>query len=397
MTASPASTPASAWAPIPPETLKRAARILVIKLDELGDFVLVTPFLRGLRAAAPQARIMMAVTAPVLALADGCPDVDAMVTPVGDVAGGRFSFRGRTPDDVQAFAAAFRAGFDLVVTPRFDVDRNGAATLAAASRAPVRLGYSERVTPWKADGNRGFDAAYTHPLAAGPVRHEVERNLDLLAALGAADPGGGAVDIHLTAAEREAAAVLLGHLPGGRPRRLLAVAPTTVIPRKNYPIDRFADLADRVVRELGIDGAVLLGTAEGAPRAAHLSAALPCATLDLTGRTGVREAAAVIAAADALLAVDTGPAHMAAAVGTPVAVLFCQPEGGDPQSPYAPERFRPWGRDVLVLQPPHATAPCIDKCLSSEAHCIAAIDPATASARIAAFFAPKLDGRAPRR
>lgn len=66
--------------------------------------MLATPFLRGLRASAPQARIVMAVTEPVLALADGCPSVDALVTPVGDVAGGKFRFRGRGPGDVQAFA-----------------------------------------------------------------------------------------------------------------------------------------------------------------------------------------------------------------------------------------------------------------------------------------------------
>lgn len=374
--------------PISPDALARAARILVLKLDELGDFILCTPFLRGLRASAPQARIMLAVTAPVLPLTEGCPYVDAVVTPAGDVAGGKFTFRGRTSDELQAFAIAFRAGFDIVVTLRFDVDKNGAATLAAASRAPVRLAHSETVTPWKATGNRGFDAAYTHLLPAGPVRHEVDCNLALLEALGGAAPGGG-VELFLTAVECAGADErLAAAFPGGRPRRLLAAAPTTGIPRKNYPIDRFAAVLDGAIRALNIDGVVLLGTAEGAERAARLAAGLPCATLDLTGCTGVREAAAVIAASDALVAVDTGPAHMAAAVGTPVAALFCHPLGGDPQSPYAPERFRPWGRDVLVVQPPHALAPCTDKCLSAEPHCIAAIDPAAAAAEIAGFLSP---------
>ncbi|WP_247871842.1 glycosyltransferase family 9 protein [Azospirillum sp. TSO35-2] len=380
---------------VPPDALARAARILVIKLDELGDFILATPFLRGLRVYAPQAHIALAVTAPVLELAGEpggpCPWADAVVTPVGDVAGGKFSFRGRTPDDLQAFAAAFRAGFDLVVTLRFDVDKGGAATLAAATRAPVRLGYSETVTPWKAAGNRGFDAAYTHVLPAGPVRHEVERNLALLAALGAADPGDGTLDLPLSAAEREAAVCRLGAFPGGRPGRLLAVAPTTAIARKNYPIDRLRPLLDRVVRATGVGGLVLLGTADGVERASRLTDGMladgmPCPVLDLTGRTGVRELAAIVAASDALLAMDTGPAHMAAAVGTPVATLFCHPIGGDPQSPYAPERFRPWGDAVLVVQPPHAVAPCTDKCLSSEPHCIAAIDPGAAADRIAEFL-----------
>ena len=381
-------------AAIPPGALARAARILVIKLDELGDFVLVTPFLRGLRASAPQAQIVLVVGEPVMALAEGCPYVDAVVTPAGGMAGGTINVRGRTPGDLQTFAAAFRAGFDIAVTPRFDVDRYGAATLAAATRAPIRLAYSERVTPWKADGNRGFDAAYTHVLPAGAPRHEIDRNLALLAALGGADPGIGP-DLHLSGAERAAAARLLDGFSGGRPRRLLAVAPTTASPRKNHPVEGFAALLAPLVRDLGIGGAVLLGGAEGAGRAAALAsglaAALPGAVLDLTSRIGVRDAAAVIALSDALVGMDSGPAHIAAAVGTPVAVLSCHPTGGDPQSPYAPERFRPWGDDALVVQPLRAVPPCTDKCLSAESHCIAAIDPAAAAMRIAGFLRPLLE------
>ncbi len=291
---------------------------------------------------------------------------------------------------MQTFAEAFRAGFDIAVTLRFDFDKNGAATLAAASRAPIRLAYSEQVTPWKAANNRGFDAAYTHLLPGGPVRHEVERNLALLSALGGSDCGTG-LEIPLSAGERDAAvARIAGGFPSGRPRRLLVVAPTTIIARKNYPIDRFAELLDRVVRAAAIDGVVLLGTADGIDRAAGLAAALPCPTLDLTGRTGVREAAAVVAVADAMVAADTGPAHIAAALDRPVAALFCQPLNGDPQSPYAPERFRPWGDAVLVVQPDRAVPPCTDQCLSWEAHCIAAIEPGPAARRIAGFFRARL-------
>lgn len=385
---------------IPPGALRAARRILVLKLDELGDFVLVAPLLRALRASAPQAQIMLATSEAALPLTERCPYVDAAVTPVGDVQGGKFSFRGRTPADLHAFAAAFRAGFDVTVNARFDFDKRGAATLAAASRAPVRLAFAEDVAPWKAESNRGFDAAYTHTLPAVPaVAHEVERHLALAAALGATIPPNPKVELYLTDAEiGAAAAATAAGFPGGRPRRLLAVAPTSNVARKDYPTDAFAVLLQRLAAAGVVDGAVLTGAPADVPRAAALTAALaalpPVAgdaagfpVLDLTGRTDVRRAAATIAGCDFALAVDTGPAHMAAALGVPVAVLFCHPVDGDPAWPYAPQRFRPWTDAALVLQPATATAPCVDKCLSGEAHCIAGLDPVDAAARIAAFFA----------
>lgn len=371
-----------------PDALAGAERILVLKLDELGDFVLATPMLRALRAAAPQAQIMLAVTAPVMALTENCPHVDAVVTPTGDTAGGKFSFRGRTPADLQAFAAAFRAGFDVAINARFDFDKNGAATLAAASRAPVRLAYAENVTPWKAENNRGFDAAYTRLLPAAPiVAHEVERGLALVAALGGEIPTAPHIELYLTHAEKQAAATLLERsFPGGRPRRLLAVAPTANAPRRDYPVASLGMALSRLVAAGLFDGAALLGGVASGPRAAALAAALSCPTLDLTGRTTVREAAAVMAGCCGMAGMDSGPAHMAAALGVPAAVFSCHPADGDPAWPQAPARFRPWGEAALVLQPSAAAPPCVDKCVSAESHCIAGIDPIDAAARMAAFF-----------
>jgi protein O-GlcNAc transferase len=397
-----AAEPVEAAAPLPPppppallpgvpaDALRRAERILVIKLDELGDFVLATPFLRGLRASAPQARIHLVVSDNVVPLTEGCPHMDAVVSPVNGGTGGALNFRGRSPADLQRFAEDFRAGFDIAVTARFDFDKGGAATLAAASRAPIRLAHTERATPWKETGNRGFDAAYTHVLPAGPARHEVDSNLALLAALGGSDPGGG-VELYPNAAERAVArALLAGGFDGApwsaRPCRLLAVAPSTASDRRNYPLPSLAALVNRLAALAGFDGVVLLGVRDDAARAASLAAALAPPVLDLTGAADLRALTALLAEVDAVVAMDSGPAHMAAAVGTPVAALSCHPQGGDPLNPHAPDRFRPWGDAALVIQPPRAAAPCLDGCRAAEAHCIAGIDAASSAAEIARFF-----------
>lgn len=96
--------------------------------------------------------------------------------------------------------------------------------------------------------------------------------------------------------------------------------------------------------------------------------------------------AAVIAGCDGAVMVDTGPAHIAAAAGIPVAVLSCHPRDGLPGAPLSPLRYAPLGARVLVLQPDTAVAPCKEMCVAERAHCITAIDPDHAAAAIAAFF-----------
>ena len=73
---------------------------------------------------------------------------------------------------------------------------------------------------------------------------------------------------------------------------------------------------------------------------------------------------------------DSAPAHIAAAVGTPVAVLSCHPVDGSPTHRNSPRRFAPWGdpTSTLVVQPGSARRPCRRWCQASQAHCILAIE-----------------------
>lgn len=364
--------------------------ILVVKLDEAGDFVMATPFLRGLRAAAPQARILLAVREAVADLALTCPWVDGVIAPRPKEGGG-IDFRGITPGGLKLFAECYRAGFDLALVPRYDFDRHGATTLAANSRARLVAGFSERVTPWKAEGNQGFDRAYGLALNPPPGRHEVEQNAALLEALGARPElvDLGPLGLTLTAEDREQAQRLLGAGDDGSDGRpLIAVAPGAASPRRIYPADRLAAVVSAVAGAIDARVAVL-GTEEERPAAGVIVAALPGRTIDLTGATPLRVAAAVMAEAALAVTMDSAPAHLAAAMGVPVAVFSCHPIGGDPNHFHAPERFRPWtgGRDerALVLRPEAAVPPCTVSCLAAEAHCIAAIDPADAARRILAL------------
>ena len=111
---------------------------------------------------------------------------------------------------------------------------------------------------------------------------------------------------------------------------------------------------------------------------------------------GLRVAAAVIARCAAALCMDSGPAHMDAGVGTPVAVVSCHPVGGSDAHPQAPVRFAPQGGPdrVLVLRPPRPLPPCRDGCTRETAHCIALVDMDVAWPLLAPFLRAALERRA---
>lgn len=360
-----------------------ARRILVIKLDAAGDFLLSTPFLRGLRASAPAARIVLAVRDAVADLAAPCPHVDGVVVPtlIDGPGGARLDVRGVTPTGRTLFAEGFRGGFDRVIVARYDCDTHGAATLASQMPAKVRVGFGEAVTPWKAAMNAGFDRALTHVLGPLPGMHEVERLLSLLNAVGG-EADGTHTELYLTQDDVDGAAALLAPLGDGP---VLAVAPGAASARRVYPAPSLAAVASALSRRMGA-GIAVVGGPEDEDAARVLAHAVPGPLVDLTGRTAVRTAAAVIARADALLAMDSAPAHMAAACGTPVAVFSCHPDGGDPEHFHAPERFRPWTPRALVLRPPRGRDGCSASCTAADAHCIATIHAADAYDRIAGFL-----------
>ena len=167
--------------------------------------------------------------------------------------------------------------------------------------------------------------------------HEVERALSLVATLGYALPAG---DDGRLAVRRPAAR--------GAPvpdEPFVAVHPGATVPARSWAPARWAELvaalADRG-RRVVVTGApgerALTAGVAGSPRPE---------VVDLGGRTSLGQLAELLAAADALVVGNTGPAHLAAAVGTPVVSLF---------APTVPaERWRPWGVPLALL---HVEVPC---------------------------------------
>ena len=283
----------------------RARRILVIKLGALGDVVLAFGPFAAIRAHHPDARITLLTTAPFAELARRSPWFDAVEV---DARPRWWDLRG-----LRDLRRTLR-GHDFV----YDLQTSGRSSryFRLAGRPP-----------WS-----GIARGASHP-HANPDRdamHTVERQREQLRMAGIARVP--APDLSwLTAGGPALPAPYALLVPGAAPHR----------PAKRWPAERFGQLA-AVLAERGVRP-VVAGTAAEAPLAAAILAACPRAE-DLTGRTSLFDLAGVAARASLAVGNDTGPMHLAAAVGCPCVVLFSRDSD--------PALTAPRGR-VRVLRAPH--------------------------------------------
>lgn len=159
-------------------------RILLLRLDGIGDVVLFTPFLRALRQAHPESEITLIVQPMVYNLMEACPYIDHLLAyDWHEDRGAPLRARCRHAREyVQDHGLAGQ--YDIVLNSRWDSDYYDAGALAYFTEAPCRVAWSEHVLPSKAKLNCGYDEFYTMTLLDKRICHEVEHNLQFLTQMG---------------------------------------------------------------------------------------------------------------------------------------------------------------------------------------------------------------------
>lgn len=276
-------------------------RLLVVQTAFLGDVVLTTPLLRELRRAQPRSRLSVLTTRTGAAVLDGMACIDELI--VLD--------KGWSRSGVTSTRRVLRrlrhAAFDVAVAAHRSV-RSG--LLVRLSGAPLRIGfagapgagfYRHRI-PWRADAH-----AVRRYLALGePLGVEPER----------ADPQP---ELRPTERARRRAAALLRSV-GLRGEPFVAIAPGSVWPTKRWLPAGFARVAAAVAAR-GLTP-LLVGTPDERELCLEVAALARVPVGVLAGRTRVAELVALLAGARAVVANDSGAAHVASAVGTPVVSVF---------------------------------------------------------------------------
>lgn len=351
--------------------------ILVIRMDEIGNCVMTSGFLRELRRNRPQAHITLVVSPLVEPLFELCPHVDEVFefssgqgTSLQDVLRGAVNF---------CLRHLWERHYDLCFCPQWGVDRSWTLLLGFLSGARERVGYSEGVSPEKRESNRGYDRLLTRPLVSPPeVLHEVSRSFYLLQDFGM-DVQNDTMEVWFDDQDRLIAHRLLVNFMEDHPVAVVALGAGRAC--KKYPVERYVT-ALRSISESGMRF-VLLGGTDVDLEGSFFTRTMPRGTvLNLVGQTYLRVTAAILSMADLYIGNDTGIVHLAAALGIPVIEVLAEAaDKEDDKGIYSCyERFYPWHTPAIVLRPPHALPPCdhtavLGGCSTTMPHCICRIEP----------------------
>jgi len=302
----------------------RAPRsVLLVKLSAIGDVIHGVPVAVALRRAFPGTRIGWVVEGRTGDLLEGHPAVDRVFRPARGWA--------KRPAEWVRLRRDLR-DFDADVT----IDMQGllkSALVTALAASPIRIG------PAGADAREGSWLATTHRVASDAA-HVIERNLALLGPLGV-EPGLPRFDMPSWPDARRAMERFV-HPLGAAP---VLVNPGAGWPSKLWPEDRLAATAKRLAARHGRPVVVVWGGPREeamARRVAEASDAIPAPP------TTLLELAELCRLSALLVSSDTGPLHLAAAVGTPCVGLF---------GPVPAARNGPWGAGHAAVEPPAAARP----------------------------------------
>jgi lipopolysaccharide heptosyltransferase I len=314
-------------------------RVLIVRLGALGDIVHAIPVAVALRRAYPDARIDWIVSARHREILDLVPVIDSRIA-IND----RNDAREGMPM-LAAVGGLRRTAYDVAI------DLQGlikSALIARASAARRVIGFSRRYTREPLASllyTERHDPGGEGLFAASETRHVVRVNLGILERLGIQQPR---VEFAIEAQASESilhflntinAGVAPHHVrAAGPPGRFVLLNAGAAWPNKRWPPDRFAAVARALYDRHGLRSMVLWGPGE-APLAHAVVAAAGEAAI-AAPPTSIADLVTLSRAASLMVSGDTGPAHIASAVGTPLVGIY---------GPTRPERNGPVGNDDLAV------------------------------------------------
>jgi lipopolysaccharide heptosyltransferase II len=291
-----------------------AERVLCVRLDGIGDLLMTTPALRAVKTSRPGRQVVLLTSSAAAGVAALVPEVDEIfvydppwmkATPPLPDAAGEYAMAERLR------AARLDAAVIFTV---FSQNPLPAALLCWLAGVPRRLAHCREnpyqlLTDWVRD-----------PEPEAGIRHEVRRQLDLVAAV-----DYRTMDQRLSLAVPHAAYAAVDALLAGRGVRRdepwVLIHPGASAPSRRYPPEHFAAVGRALARDLGYQ-VIFAGSAAERTLVDTIRAHMAAPSTSVAGELDLARLAALIARAPLLIANNSGPMHMAAALGTPVASLY---------------------------------------------------------------------------
>ena len=315
---------------------KKGKRVLIVRLDKIGDVLLSTPVIKAMREACPDSYIAFMVRPYAKEILEDNPYLNEVI--VYDKNGSQRGFL----KNLSFIRSLRRKKFDIALilhpTTRTHL-------VVSSAGIPRRIGYNKK---W------GFllTTRVPHTKQYG-LKHEIDYALDILRYIGL-EPKDKALYMPVNNRSEHKIDALFKESGISKNDRCIAVNPGASCASKRWSADRFAKVANRLIEKCGAKIVVLAGEADKrfGDKVASL---LEKNCVNLSGRTSVADVASVLRRVSLFVSNDSGPVHIACAVGTPVIAIFGRNDRG-----LSPQRWGPTGKRDIVL---HKDVGCVE-CLA---------------------------------
>ena len=319
-----------------PAAAHRVRKVLVVRLDAIGDVLLSEPALRMLRTRFPNATVHLVANPASAMVLEGSPSVDRVIpyrAPWHALwRGGSVHWRAETAELWRLSAQLRAERYDVA----FELRGDYRDIVFAATAAPKLLVGS---------GIRGGGRLLDGDAVLPENGHQVELAA-AIASYGANVPTVDAPRVHPTERHYAKAREHLGN--GGA---TIALHLGAGFPSKSLPLDKFHAIVRSLIQTDRNRRFVILGGQEERELVDKFLLGLPAetATIDLCAALSLLESAAVLAHCKLFIGNDSAPMHLAAAMGTPVVTFF---------GPSEPWKFHPYGCDYRLVEVDLACRPC---------------------------------------
>ena len=309
----------------------RTRNVLAVRLDTLGDVLMTTPAIRALKETEPQRSITLLTSPRGAEVAPFVQEVDQVIAYRAPWMPGREGEASAAPDLELAADLRSRAFDAAVIFTVYTQNPLPAALLCFLADIPLRLAHSREnpyslLTDWVAE-----------PEPQDLTRHEVRRQLDLVSSVGF-HTERETLSFHVPEEARKRAGRILGEIGLNANDQWVVIHPGASASSRRYPPESFAEAAGRLVRDAG-HRVVFTGSADEAALIEEIRGAMGAPSTSLAGELSLGELGAILERVPLLISNNTGPVHVAAALGTPVVDLYALT---NPQ-------HAPWGVPSRVL------------------------------------------------
>ncbi len=375
-----------------PLSLASIKSIGIIKLDNIGDALLMTPMLRKLRRNF-KGEIRLLCSGQAYDFWLNCPWVDKLtcvnrhlITLMPTQMLGREIFSGevKVPKGLEietdeAFAAIAETGqpflqdCDAILVPRSGADLYGSMNLACLTNALHRV-MIHNVDGRDAKWNKGFEYNATHVVMHDTEHpHEIDSLLRILNVFDIPQqPTNRQTSYWATAEDKQA---LNGLYKPAAGKLQIAVAPGASDKERMWPVENYLATLKMLGEHLDFE-LILIGSHEDVSLAYFITAAAQMPVHNLTGRLTVPQNIHLLTLCDLLIGSDSAPVHFANAAGIPAVTISAHAKTGHPGHIMSPLRFGIFNQKSIILQPESmAGLPCIESCYAGKPHCILGVTP----------------------